>query len=58
MNGTAAEQVREQLARAGLLQPTEGEQPVRRPDRKALARARAAAGTGASLSGFVADGRR
>lgn len=56
--GTAADQVRERLARAGLLQRPEGVQSVKRPDRKALVRARAAAGKGSPLSGLVGDGRR
>jgi hypothetical protein len=53
--GDQADQVRERLARAGLL-VREGERRER-PDREALARARRAAGSGTSLSDLVADGR-
>lgn len=54
---TDAERVRERLARAGLLEAasTTGR---RRPDRKRLAAARAAASGGAPLSELVTDTRR
>ncbi len=48
--------LRERLARAGILAPP-GAAPRRRPSRQALAKARAAAGRGRSLSQIVADER-
>jgi hypothetical protein len=55
--GTDAERVRERLARAGLLEAP-SLSSSRRPDRKRLAAARAAAGRGTPLSDLVTDGRR
>lgn len=55
--GSDAERVRERLARAGLLE-TPSSTSHRRPDRKRLAAARAAAGGGTSLAELVTDGRR
>ena len=55
--GSDAERVRERLARAGLLEQPSSRTP-RRPDRKRLAAARAAAGSGTSLADLVTDGRR
>jgi hypothetical protein len=55
--GSDAERVRERLARAGLLEATPS-RSRRRPDRKRLAAARAAAGRGTPLSDLVTDGRR
>jgi hypothetical protein len=52
-----AQVARERLARAGLL--VEGNaRRQRRPSRRAVARARAAAGRGRPLSEIVAEGRR
>lgn len=56
--GTDADRIRERLARAGLLDATVATRAGRRPDRKALAEARAAAGQGAPLSELVVEGRR
>jgi uncharacterized protein (DUF1778 family) len=53
--GEEITRVRERLARAGLLAPTGT--PRGRPDEAAVARARAAAGRGKSLSEFVREGR-
>jgi hypothetical protein len=54
--GDAAQALRERLARAGLL--VVGEPSARaRPSRKALGRARAAAGRGRPLSKLVSEGR-
>lgn len=55
--GDGAEALRERLARAGLLVPTTPGKR-RRPNRTAVARARAAAGRGRSLSDLVSDSRR
>jgi hypothetical protein len=57
LSGDEAEQVRERLAIAGLLEPVE---PAlhRRPAEAEIARARAAAGRGAAVSDLVAEGRR
>ena len=53
--GSEAQQLRERLARAGLLAP---EGPAReRPDRAAVARARQKAGRGTPLSDLVGEGR-
>jgi uncharacterized protein (DUF1778 family) len=54
--GDAADQLRERLARAGLLAPLEGRARAR-PDADRVARARAAAGKGRALSDFVDEGR-
>jgi plasmid stability protein len=54
--GDEAQQVRERLARAGLLESTTAVR--QRPGKGQLARARAAAGRGTSLAQLVADGRR
>ena len=51
------QRVRERLSAAGLLEPTEPG-PQRRPDDRAFARARAAAGRGTAMSDLVVDGRR
>lgn len=57
--GTDADQVRERLARAGLVETTMGGSGTgRRPDRKRLAEAREAAGRGTSLSELVTAARR
>ena len=56
--GTDAERVRERLARAGLLDVSQATGRRRRPDRKRLAAARAAAGAGTPLSELVTDARR
>jgi hypothetical protein len=54
--GSPAEELRERLARAGLLAPLE--RPERaRPDRRRLAQARVAAGRGRKLSDLVGQGR-
>ncbi|MDZ4826812.1 MAG: transcriptional regulator [Actinomycetota bacterium] len=54
--GDDAAQLRERLARVGLLvTPTN---PRRRPDPKAVTRARRRAAVGAPLTEYVADGRR
>jgi hypothetical protein len=55
--GDEAERVRERLARAGLLVQVE-DAPRSRPERAAVARARAAAGKGRPLSELVAEERR
>ena len=53
---TEAERIRSRLARAGLLaEPRGNEAP--RPDPERVARARKAAGKGASLSQLVSEGR-
>lgn len=54
--GDQAQQLRERLARAGLLE--EVGTPVPRPSRARVAAARAAAGRGESLSAVVSAGRR
>lgn len=54
--GDEAHQLRERLARAGVLEDVE--QPVIRPAAKRVAAARAAAGRGRSLAGIVSDDRR
>lgn len=57
--GSDADRIRERLARAGLLEtPVPSASRRRRPDRKALAEARAAAGRGTPLSELVTDSRR
>jgi hypothetical protein len=58
--GSEADRVRERLARAGLLDaPADAASGSgRRPNRRALAEARAAAGRGTPLSELVAQGRR
>jgi hypothetical protein len=53
--GSEAERIRERLARAGLLAPSGTRRG--RPDPKAVARARRAAGKGTSLSDLVERGR-
>lgn len=53
--GSEAARVRERLARAGLL--AEAGVPRQRPDEEALARARAAAGTGTPLADLVGQER-
>jgi Arc-like DNA binding dprotein len=53
--GDEAQRMRERLARAGLLAPPGA--PRTRPDPKALAKARRAAGRGTSLSDIVGHGR-
>lgn len=53
--GSDVEQLRERLARAGLLTPAGP--PHRRPDPAAVARARCAAGRGTPLSDLVAEER-
>ncbi len=57
LSGDEAQQVRERLTAAGLLEPVE---PVahRRPAEADVARARAAAGQGTPVSDLVAEGRR
>lgn len=55
--GAEAEQVRERLARAGLLAPVTMQTPIAGVDPGRLAAARAAAGRGVSLSELVAQGR-
>ncbi len=57
LSGDEAQQVRERLAAAGLLEPVESG-PHRRPEEAEVARARAAAGRGVAASDLVADGRR
>ncbi|HWH44042.1 MAG TPA: hypothetical protein VNT32_04890 [Thermoleophilaceae bacterium] len=54
--GSDAEQVRERLARAGLLAAPLA--PVEAPAGRELDAARAAAGSGRPLSEFVSEGRR
>ena len=54
--GDAAQALRERLARAGLLLVPERSSRAR-PSRRALARARAAAGHGKKLSKLVSEGR-
>ena len=54
--GDEAQQLRERLARAGILE--DAEPPVARPSAKRLAAARAAAGRGQPLAGIVAADRR
>jgi hypothetical protein len=56
--GDAAEQLRERLHRAGLLDELPATAPRRRPDAERLAAARAAAGRGTALSDVVAQDRR
>jgi hypothetical protein len=53
--GSDLEQLRERLARAGLLAPTEV--PRQRPDTDAVAQARRRAGHGTSLADLVIEGR-
>lgn len=53
--GEGVTRIRERLRRAGLL--AEGGGPVDRPDTQRLARARARAGRGRSLSDIVSEGR-
>jgi hypothetical protein len=55
--GDVAAQVRERLARAGLLEEPSG-RPPRRPDARGVKAARARAGTGTPLSELVAEQRR
>jgi hypothetical protein len=55
--GTEADQVRERLAAAGLLEPVLA-RPRRAVDPKHLAAARKAAGRGTPMSDLVADSRR
>lgn len=54
--GTEAERTRERLARAGLL-ATPAPRGTRRPDERAVGRARRAAGAGTPLSDLVARDR-
>jgi hypothetical protein len=56
--GDAAEQLRERLRRAGLLEELPAPARRRRPDAERLAAARAAAGRGTALSDVVTQGRR
>lgn len=56
--GSDADRVRERLAQAGLLATDVTVRSGRRPDRKALAAARAAAGEGTPLSELVTEARR
>lgn len=56
--GDAAQQLRERLRRAGLLDEPPVAPSRRRPDGDRLAAARAAAGRGTALSDVVAQGRR
>ena len=53
--GDDVERIRERLHRAGLLVP--GEPARRRPDEESVAAARAAAGSGTSLSDLVVSDR-
>jgi hypothetical protein len=53
--GSEADRLRERLARAGLLAPAGRRR--QRPSKKEVAEARAAAGTGTSLSELVSEGR-
>lgn len=55
--GDAAEQLRERLRRAGLLEEPPTVRPRRAPDTERLAQARAAAGRGTALSDLVTQGR-
>ena len=55
--GDEAQQIRERLAAANLLEPVEAA-VRRRPAAPDVARARAAAGRGTPLSELVGDGRR
>ena len=55
--GEEADQIRERLARAGILAPATGG-PRPRPDSAELESARRRAGRGRPLSDFVAEGRR
>jgi hypothetical protein len=55
--GDQVAQVRERLARAGLLEPAYGP-PPRRPDGRRVKAARARAGAGQPLSELVAEQRR
>lgn len=54
--GSEAARLRERLGRAGLLEPVDTAAP-HRPEAAALARARAAAGRGTSVSDLVREGR-
>lgn len=54
--GSEAERTRERLARAGLL--ASGDGSARKPDARAVARARKAAAVGTPLGTVVSDGRR
>ena len=54
--GDEAQQLRERLVRAGVLDDVEP--PVARPAAKRVAAARAAASRGRSLAGVVSDDRR
>jgi plasmid stability protein len=54
--GSDAERVRERLRRAGLLATSQT--TGRKPDARAVARARRAAGGGATLEALVTDTRR
>lgn len=56
--GTEAEQVRERLARAGILASVPPQKGRRRPDDAALARARRAAGRGTPLADLVSRDRK
>ena len=55
--GTEAERVRDRLRRAGLLEEWPGEPEEKRPDREEIARIRAKAGKGTSLSDLVIEER-
>ena len=55
--GSEADRLRERLARAGVLDSVPAG-PGRRPSRKAVTEARAAAGRGTPLATLVGDGRR
>ena len=54
--GNEAQQLRERLARAGILEDAEA--PVPRPSRARVTAARAAAGRGTALSDIVTANRR
>ncbi|HNA44355.1 MAG TPA: hypothetical protein PLO12_07040 [Solirubrobacterales bacterium] len=56
--GSEGERVRERLRRAGLLEEWLDEPEVERPDPKEIARIRAKAGKGTSLSDLVIEERR
>jgi predicted transcriptional regulator len=55
--GDEVARLRERLARAGLLAPMPARRPATRPDRAAVAAARAAAGQGRPLADLVSEDR-
>ena len=55
--GSDVDRLRERLARAGLLAEPSSLAPAERPDPAEVAKARAKAGQGTSLSQLVIDGR-